>query len=610
MQPRLDTGFDIRAEGGCACGGGCPACAAAGRSGLFDLQAGIGAPGAILGPRRDAGNQVTSALIQHLRTATERVPAEPAPAIAPPPIVSGVFGAPGAPLPADVAASAGRLLGADLTHVRVHTGPDAATAAAELGADAYTFGADIGFRAGAFTPGTPADDRLLLHELAHVVQQTRRGRAGSTARRAADHEAHAAAGRAGPVRLATPRRLALQRSAAARGFAAQAPTMQAAVDQLIASLPAATQQQIHGRDTIVVGLVQEQGGGIRTLVYTVAGNRTYPGLEEAAARLGMVRWSATPRAEGRGAVGAPSDAEQILFEAADAQDFQVRALAASRDFCADCVEAIRAELGPGSIAGGPRGGGGPTGGGGARGGAARAQTPEELVGGPGRAQAQGAVAGAALMIHQAQVASLQQAEYERAMDAIEAMRPQIDGLRAQGNWVAIIVVVSAPVSVDLLRGVFTEPSQITRFSHISLTYGSTREEAINPPLRFEAAPPGRPSMRPPDPGPNRRFQSQIAEVRPPLRRHQPEATGPVTLRNPELIERYALALATIRRDPSAARAQPSIISSNFAPYNLDNPAIQADLRALVAAMPPTEQEFVLLTIALGPWLVQRAPSAP
>jgi hypothetical protein len=29
IQPRLDTGFDIQAEGGCACGGGCPACAAA-----------------------------------------------------------------------------------------------------------------------------------------------------------------------------------------------------------------------------------------------------------------------------------------------------------------------------------------------------------------------------------------------------------------------------------------------------------------------------------------------------------------------------------------------------------------------------------------------------
>jgi len=61
-------------------------------------------------------------------------------------------------------------LGIDLSTVRVHTDSAAADAAEELGANAFTSGDQIFFAAGQYNPGTPAGDRLIAHELAHVAQ--------------------------------------------------------------------------------------------------------------------------------------------------------------------------------------------------------------------------------------------------------------------------------------------------------------------------------------------------------------------------------------------------------------------------------------------------------
>jgi len=63
-----------------------------------------------------------------------------------------------------------RRFGHDFSHVRIHTDSAAAQAASSLGAKAMTRGTNIYFGAGQFAPGTPAGDRLLIHELTHVVQ--------------------------------------------------------------------------------------------------------------------------------------------------------------------------------------------------------------------------------------------------------------------------------------------------------------------------------------------------------------------------------------------------------------------------------------------------------
>ena len=61
--------------------------------------------------------------------------------------------------------------GHDFSQVRVHSGADAGQSARDLDAKAYTMGNDIVFGAGQFTPGTHEGQRLIGHELTHVVQQ-------------------------------------------------------------------------------------------------------------------------------------------------------------------------------------------------------------------------------------------------------------------------------------------------------------------------------------------------------------------------------------------------------------------------------------------------------
>jgi hypothetical protein len=62
--------------------------------------------------------------------------------------------------------------GRDLSAVRVHTSSNAASAAQALHARAFTLGNDVMFAAGEYQPQTSAGQRLLAHELTHVVQQT------------------------------------------------------------------------------------------------------------------------------------------------------------------------------------------------------------------------------------------------------------------------------------------------------------------------------------------------------------------------------------------------------------------------------------------------------
>jgi len=61
--------------------------------------------------------------------------------------------------------------GYDFSQVRVHTNSAAARSAREVSALAFTVGNHIAFAAGQYRPGSEKTNRLLAHELAHVVQQ-------------------------------------------------------------------------------------------------------------------------------------------------------------------------------------------------------------------------------------------------------------------------------------------------------------------------------------------------------------------------------------------------------------------------------------------------------
>jgi len=66
----------------------------------------------------------------------------------------------------------GRRFGRDFSDVRVLADDRAAESARAIHALAYTTGRHIVFAEGQYAPGTPAGQRMLAHELTHVVQQT------------------------------------------------------------------------------------------------------------------------------------------------------------------------------------------------------------------------------------------------------------------------------------------------------------------------------------------------------------------------------------------------------------------------------------------------------
>lgn len=76
----------------------------------------------------------------------------------------------GAPLDSAVMGPMEQAFGADFSDVRVHADTEAAGVSRALGAQAFTSGSDIYFASGAPSADAPGGERLLAHELAHVVQ--------------------------------------------------------------------------------------------------------------------------------------------------------------------------------------------------------------------------------------------------------------------------------------------------------------------------------------------------------------------------------------------------------------------------------------------------------
>jgi hypothetical protein len=92
-----------------------------------------------------------------------------------PPIVRQALQSSGRPLDSSTRVSMESRFGQDFSGVRVHTDPLANASANAINALAYTAGTDVIFGAGQFSPNTASGQKLLAHELTHVVQQTRGG---------------------------------------------------------------------------------------------------------------------------------------------------------------------------------------------------------------------------------------------------------------------------------------------------------------------------------------------------------------------------------------------------------------------------------------------------
>jgi hypothetical protein len=87
----------------------------------------------------------------------------------------------GQPLPPSVRREFEPRFGEDFGAVRVHTSAEAAHVSREINARAFTIGRDVMFGAGQYAPETGEGQKLLAHELTHVVQQ-----AGGVRRQLAD----------------------------------------------------------------------------------------------------------------------------------------------------------------------------------------------------------------------------------------------------------------------------------------------------------------------------------------------------------------------------------------------------------------------------------------
>jgi len=129
----------------CACGGGCPKC------------------------------QTEQPGQEHKHLQTKRVQASDTGQMAAPPIVDEVLRSPGQSLNPATRAFMEPRFGVNFGTVRVHTDDRAQRLSAQLNADAFTLGNDIFFAPNKWDPHAASGRRLIAHELAHTVQQSRGG---------------------------------------------------------------------------------------------------------------------------------------------------------------------------------------------------------------------------------------------------------------------------------------------------------------------------------------------------------------------------------------------------------------------------------------------------
>ncbi len=129
--------------------------------------------GAVLQRKCDCGNHTTAGgeCTSCYQKRLQRAPRNSSSAAAVPSIVHDVLHSAGRPLDPATRAFMEPRFGHDFSHVRVHTDARAAESARALNALAYTVGRDMVFGAGHYVPGTAEGQRLLAHELVHVVQQ-------------------------------------------------------------------------------------------------------------------------------------------------------------------------------------------------------------------------------------------------------------------------------------------------------------------------------------------------------------------------------------------------------------------------------------------------------
>ena len=231
-----------------------------------------------------------------------------------PPTVEEVLEAAGEPLAPATRAFFEPKFGHDFKTIRLHANDRAAKSADAVHARAYAVGDDIVFGRNQYQPETGAGRRLLAHELAHTLQQSGRRR----------------------VMREPPTPPPQQRVAHPNVMQ----DIEGKFTLLYAKLSPKARYRLNRNITIAIGIVTEKSdkeANEPRFVYTLSGNASSKDIDAAADELGLTRWKPSARAPGRGAVGAPNDAEQLLTEGAETNHFDVWAVGVNRRFCPDCA---------------------------------------------------------------------------------------------------------------------------------------------------------------------------------------------------------------------------------------------------------------------------------
>lgn len=292
-------------------------------------------------------------------------------------------------------------------------------------------------------------------------------------------------------------------------------------------------QTLKGYGTLAIGVLRIDGAVV--FAYTTASNKNVRGGEKVmnriAKKMGLLRLTPDSGVPGRGGVGAPNDAEQLLILEAESQGYKIRAIAVSRRLCADCAVVVRNEKIPIRVVTDPverpasktsnrrrpkrpRPKGGrrpPVGGrkkGTAAGAAAKFRDQAPLSGGrhvvpiggankpmarrPGghpttSVSAQGPKPGyhehvktQAKVIGRASAKSvlsslvalqfnaLQAHELRRAEARLDALADEVEALRNRGLSVTLRLVLDAPATVDILKPIHPDIGQLIKFRSLDI----------------------------------------------------------------------------------------------------------------------------------------------
>ena len=128
----------------------------AGPEALMHGRTDVLTPSAVMHLQKTAGNATVSAALEEQETS---------------PVRDVVGSGGGALLDRDTRGFMESRLGADFSDVRVHTDAKATESARSVQAHAYTVGNDVVFQSDKYAPQSDSGQRMLAHELTHVVQQ-------------------------------------------------------------------------------------------------------------------------------------------------------------------------------------------------------------------------------------------------------------------------------------------------------------------------------------------------------------------------------------------------------------------------------------------------------